>query len=293
MRSAARILRPTRSIKSIVHSAKTLQDSLPGNPDSESHCFQIQATLCYTLSKNNMPEDRIPKQTPNATSEDPFFRKVRSASDLLRKCQRWDHETEAELLELGFPLTYEFIRLVLINLHEDVNMALNFFVWTEQWHEQMHCPPLYQTMVEILVKANNLEELLSEMLENSNLFNTAVMLLIECYVFMICPVKAFEKLKRMKNSGFNRPSQNAYNVLFTSLVRERFLAEAKEIYTEMLVLGMKPSVFSLDCFLIALCDHGKVEDAAIMLENMEIQGFFSQFDVLCCADQGALQGNAE
>lgn len=281
MRSVAWTLRPTISIKSIVHSARTLQDYLRGNLDSESHCFQILATLCCTLSKNNMSKDRVPKQTPNPASENPFFQKVRSASDLLRKCQRWDHETEAELHKLGFPLTYEFIRLVLINLHEDVNMALKFFIWTEQWHGQMHSPRLCLTMVEILVKANNFEDLLWEMLENSNLFNTAVMLLVECYVFMRCPVKAFEELKQIKNSGFNRPSQNAYNVLFTSLVREGFLSEAKEIYTEMLVDGMKPSVFALDSLLIALCDHRKAEDAAIMLEDMEIQGFFPSST--CCA----------
>jgi pentatricopeptide repeat protein len=94
------------------------------------------------------------------------------------------------------------------------------------------------------------------------------------------PRRASEGLKRRNNRGFKKHSQKADNILFTSLVQEGFRAEAKEIYAKMLENGMNPNVPTLDSFIIGLCDQQKAEDAAFLLENMEIRGIFPSW--ACC-----------
>eukprot|EP01018_Ginkgo_biloba_P004975 Gb_01617 [translate_table: standard] len=280
MRSTARrFVRPVMDIISMEYSVLCLSKSLSGNSSKlhyNDRYFQVQGTLCFTATKSNTSEDRVPGQNlispselPEASSTDT---NVLEASNLLRQCKTWDRHIEAELHQLGFPFTSDFIRQLLNILQEDPNMAFRLFVWTEKQHGVMHSSQLYLTMVEILIESGHFEEVLLKMLQEPEVFDTALVLLIKCHAFLKSQLKASDQFKRIKTMGL-KPSQAAYDTLFAVLVQGNFLAEAKEFLTEMVDNGLNPDVFTLNLFLIALCNGLKGQEAAEILEKVEISGY--------------------
>ena len=145
---------------------------------------------------------------------------------------------------------------------KDVNLAINYFRWTERKTDQAHCPEAYNSLLMVMArnkKFDCLEQILGEMsvagFGPSN--NTCIELVVSCVKSQKLR-EAFDIIQTMRKFKF-RPAFSAYTTLIGALSAVFESDLMRTLFHQMQELGYEVSVHLFTKLIHVFAKEGRVD----------------------------------
>ncbi|KAF4355673.1 hypothetical protein F8388_013090, partial [Cannabis sativa] len=183
----------------------------------------------------------------------------------------WGPSIENSLLaRFGKPQPESVIRV--LRRLKDVNLAVNYFRWSERQIDNAHCPEAYNSLITVMARSRNfiwLDQILEEMsvagIGPSNY--TTVELVVSCIKSQKLR-EAFDLIQTMRRFKF-RPAFSAYTNLIGALSTVHEADLMLTLFHQMQELGYEVSVHLFTTVIRVFAKEGRVDAALSLLDEMK------------------------
>ncbi|EXB74774.1 hypothetical protein L484_023516 [Morus notabilis] len=183
----------------------------------------------------------------------------------------WGPSLENSLLvNCGKPQPESIIRV--LRRLKDVNLAVNYFRWSERQIDEAHCPEAYNSLLMVMARSRNfnwLEQILEEMsVAGIGPLNYASLELVLSCVKSQKLREAFDLIQTMRRFKF-RPAFSAYTTLIGALSAAHKADLMLTLFHEMQKLGYEVSVHLFTTVIRVFAREGRVDAALSLLDEMK------------------------
>ncbi|KAL2545757.1 putative pentatricopeptide repeat-containing protein [Forsythia ovata] len=222
---------------------------------------------------------RLDQHLPQSTSKSYSKHSVREVCQILSSSKDWCFIQE-KLEQCSVQFTPDLVVEILRNCSLYNGNALRFFTWVGKQTGYCHSTGSYNMAIKVAGQGKNFKQMKSLFYEmgrrGCQITSDTWTVMIMMYGRTGLTDIALNNFREMKSSGC-KPTQSTYKYLIISLCgkKGRKIAEAIQIYQEMIQVGSIPDKELLETYLGCLCEVNKLSDARSCIESLREFGCFT------------------